>query len=141
LDDLVVPEERYLRPDQRSRVASLEAIWRLTRWFALGLKLADRQGELRTDRDSDSWLVSDAQLCVARLRFDVREEWNSQIEWRSLRDREADNQRDGALIATHRGLRDHAKPGLGNNFTDYSDNLTDQSHGHQRWFVRVLGKL
>ncbi len=141
LYDLVGPEQSVLRPDQRSRVASLESNWQLSPRWSLGTKFADRQGKVRENRDRGAWFVSDAFLGILQVRFDVMEDWNALVEWRNLTSRETDDSRSGALVALYRGVGDYVKLGLGYNFTNYSDDLTDQSYEQRGWFVKLLGKF
>ena len=53
--------------------------------------------------------------------------------------------RAGALAAVSRYFGDHVKVGLrvglGYNFTDFSDDLTDLSYDHQGVFLNVTGSL
>ena len=49
--------------------------------------------------------------------------------------------RVGALAAVSRYLGDHIKLGLGYNFTDFSDDLTDLNFDHQGVFLNLTGTL
>ena len=49
--------------------------------------------------------------------------------------------RGGALVALYRYLGDHFKVGVGYNFTDFSDDLTDLSYNHHGWFFNLVGTL
>ncbi len=49
--------------------------------------------------------------------------------------------RSGALAAVSRYLGDHLKIGIGYNFTDFSDDLTDLSYDHHGAFLNVTGTL
>jgi hypothetical protein len=49
--------------------------------------------------------------------------------------------RSGALTTVSRYFGDHLKVGLGYNFTDFSDDLTDLSFDHQGVFLNVTGSL
>ena len=49
--------------------------------------------------------------------------------------------RSGALLTIYRYLGDHFKVGVGHNFTDFSDGLTDPSYDHQGVFPNVIGML
>jgi hypothetical protein len=52
-----------------------------------------------------------------------------------------DEQRSGALVAVHRYLGKHVKIGVGYNFTDFSEDLTDLSYTHQGAFFNVVGAM
>jgi hypothetical protein len=44
-------------------------------------------------------------------------------------------------VALYRHLGRHFKAGLGYNFTDFSDDLTDLSYTSGGWFINVIGKM
>ena len=52
-----------------------------------------------------------------------------------------DERRSGALVTLSRYLGDHFKVGVGYNFTDFSDDLTDLSYEHHGWFLNLVGTL
>ena len=51
------------------------------------------------------------------------------------------DKRSGARIVVSRYLGRHIKLGVGYNFTDFSDDLTDLSFDHQSAFVNFTGAL
>ena len=59
----------------------------------------------------------------------------------ALRARQAERDRDGALAAISRYVGDHFKVGLGYNFADFSDDLTDLNYDHQGVFLNLTGTL
>ena len=54
---------------------------------------------------------------------------------------EAQDRRAGTLWALYRHVGKNLKFGVGYNFTDFSDDLTDLSYDHQGVFVNVIGQL
>ena len=52
-----------------------------------------------------------------------------------------DDSKAGALLAVSHYFKDHLKLGLGYNFTDFSDDLTDLSFDHQGVFLNITGSL
>jgi hypothetical protein len=52
-----------------------------------------------------------------------------------------DETRSGALATVSRYFGKHFKVGLGYNFTDFSDDLTDLSYDHSGAFLSVTGTL
>jgi hypothetical protein len=50
-------------------------------------------------------------------------------------------QRSGALVAMYRHVGDHVKVGLGYNFTDFSEDLTDLSFRHEGAFFNIVGAM
>jgi hypothetical protein len=49
--------------------------------------------------------------------------------------------RSGALVSISRYFGDHLKLGLGYNFTDFSDDLTDLSFDHHGVFLNINGSM
>ncbi len=126
--------------DQRSRIFSVESIQRVNdRWELTG-KLAARRGELRVDRNAGPWIRSDVQFGAVRAQYHVIHGWDGLIEYRYLATEDADGLRQGALVGLERHLGGHVKLGVGYNFTDFSDDLTDLDYDHNGWFVNLIGK-
>ena len=73
------------------------------------------------------------------MRF--RKDWELLIEGRLLDMPDLSEQRSGALAAISRYVGDHLKVGVGYNFTDFSDDLTDLSYDHSGFFLNVTGSL
>jgi hypothetical protein len=63
------------------------------------------------------------------------------LEARMLDMSDLDESRSGALAMVSRYLGKHVKIGLGYNFTDFSDDLTDLSYDHSGAFLSVTGAL
>ena len=63
------------------------------------------------------------------------------LEARMLDMADLDESRSGALAVVSRYLGKHLKIGLGYNFTDFSDDLTDLSYDHSGAFLSVTGAL
>jgi hypothetical protein len=49
--------------------------------------------------------------------------------------------RSGALVGVYRRLNKHVKAGVGFNFTNFSEDLTDLSFKSHGLFVNVVGAL
>ncbi len=127
---------------QRSHVLSVDGIYDLMPKLSLGGKLGYRIGELRdTSLAGSGWFSSSAWLAVARADWHVVHEWDAIGELRYLAADEAGDAKSGALVGAYRHINQYVKIGVGYNFTDFSDDLTQldyQSHG---WFVNLIGKL
>ncbi len=125
---------------QRSHVFAVDGTAQLTERFALGAKYAYRRGELRASRDDTAdWFSSSSDFLAVRADWYFVEQWDVLIEARRLRVREADDERTGVLAAVHRHFGNHLKIGVGYNFTDFSDDLTDLSFDAHGIFINVLG--
>jgi hypothetical protein len=127
--------------DERSHVVSLEGIYDLNRRWELGSKLAWKRGEVRQNRDEGRWFRTVKRLAVVRGRYHLSRQWDGLIEYRWLDVDEADDNRQGALLGIDRHINAHLKIGVGYNFTDFSDDLTDLDYQNNGWFVNFVGKL
>ncbi|KZN51244.1 OmpA family protein [Pseudoalteromonas luteoviolacea] len=128
-------------PQQRSRVWALDVNYQLTPRWRIGTKLAQRQGELRMGRDTGQWFDSEATLGVLRADYHLMHQWDATLEWRALTVDLAQDRRSGALFALHRHVGEHMKIGVGYNFTDFSDDLTDLDYDSKGWFINLVGKF
>jgi hypothetical protein len=130
--------DEFLDYAQRSHVVSIDAICDLVPWLSVGGKYALRRGELRDTRVGGDWYSSAVDLFVVRWDLHLVREWDVLVEGRRLVVREADSSRSGALAAVYRHLNEHVKLGVGYNFTDFSDDLTDLSYRSRGPFLNVL---
>jgi hypothetical protein len=127
---------------QRSHIMAIDGTYQLTPRFALGAKIAYRVGELRASRDASApWFDSHATFWAVRADYRVVGKWDLLGEIRQLSSREAQDSRLGALVGVYRHLGDHVKIGVGYNFTDYSDDLSDLSYDERGFFVNMIGKF
>jgi len=128
--------------EQRSHVLSLDAIYDLTPKLALGGKVGYRLGQLKdTTIAGSDFFDSQAYLLVARADYHVVKEWDILGELRYLDAKEAQDSKAGALIAVYKHLNQNAKIGIGYNFTDFSDDLTDLDYESKGAFFNIIGKF
>ena len=78
-------------------------------------------------------------MLILRADWHWVKEWDAVVELRKLKGRESADARAGALLAVYRHVAEGVKLGLGYNFTNYSDDLTDLSYRSRGWFLNVLG--
>ncbi|WP_461395022.1 SdrD B-like domain-containing protein [Deferrisoma sp.] len=126
---------------QRSHVFSADATYDLVRWLSVGGKYGLRLGEIRPERDRGEWFSSTAHLAVLRTDLHLVRRWDVLVEGRWLHVEEARDTRRGALAALYRHVGRNLKFGVGYNFTDFSDDLTDLSYDDRGWFVNLVGKF
>jgi hypothetical protein len=126
---------------QRSHVASLDLSYDLTPSWSIGGKYAYRRGEVSLDRENPDFFHNDAHLLILRTDHRFLKDWGALAEVRMLDLPDLDERRSGALLTLYRYLGDHFKVGVGYNFTDFSDDLTDLSYSHHGFFLNVLGSL
>lgn len=126
---------------QKSHVAAVDITYDLTPKITLGGKYAYRLGQISLDREAPVFFDNKASLYVIRGDFRFRENWELLVEGRLLDMPDLNEQRSGALAAVSRYVGDHLKVGIGYNFTDFSDNLTDLSYDHQGFFLNLTGSM
>ncbi|MCC6532384.1 MAG: OmpA family protein [Burkholderiales bacterium] len=123
---------------QRSHVLNVDTMYDVKPWLTLGFKYGLRVGELKDAKVGGDWYSSRADLVIGRIDYHWVKEWDAVVELRRLAVREAQDSRKGALIAVYRHVGEGVKLGVGYNFTDFSDNLTDLSYRSRGVFLNVL---
>ncbi|MCI4567004.1 hypothetical protein [Lysobacter sp. CFH 32150] len=131
-------QEGGVQFDQKSQVLSLEAIYQLDDRWELAGKLASRWGDYRMGRGTGTWLDSRADFAAAQVRYHLIAKWEGLAEYRWLGVRDGGDRR-GWLVGVDRQLGDNFKVGLGYNFTDFSDDLTDLEYDNKGWFLNLAG--
>ena len=66
-----------------------------------------------------------AQLGIVRADLHLVHEWDFVLEGRVLDLKEAGDRKYGALAVLYRHINQNMKVGVGYNFADFSDDLTD----------------
>ena len=128
-------------PKQTSTIFSADVNYDLTRHLTLGAKYGYREGRVSLARGSDQFVSSDAHLGIVRLTYDVAKEWEILGEARTLWVTQARDQRLGALGAIYRNFGNNVKIGIGYSWSDFSDDLTDQSYNSHGPFLNLIGKF
>jgi len=126
---------------QKSHVASLDLTYDVTENWSIGGKYAYRLGQISLDRVDRNFFANNAHLLILRNDLRFLKNWEGSLEGRMLQLPDLDERRSGALVAIYRYLGDHFKIGVGYNFTDFSDDLTDLSYDHQGVFINLIGTL
>jgi hypothetical protein len=126
---------------QKSHIASVDITYDVTSRFSIGGKYAYRLGQVSLDRDDPVFYDNNANLYVIRGDYDFLENWELLVEGRLLDMPDINEHRSGALVSISRYFGDHLKLGLGYNFTDFSDDLTDLSFDHHGVFLNINGSM
>ena len=126
---------------QRSHIGSVDVMFDLTPRWTVGGKYAYRFGQLAQDRENPEFFDSRAHLYVLRADWHFVHRWDALAELRRLDLPDAQDSRSGALVAIYRHLGNHLKLGIGYNFSDFSDDLTQLDYEHQGLFINVVGKM
>ena len=93
------------------------------------------------DRVDPEFFDSRASLYILRADWHFVHKWDALIEARMLDLPDAEDRRSGALLGLYRHVGRNLKFGVGYNFTDFSDDLTDLSFDSQGMFINVIGKI
>jgi len=126
---------------QKSHIAAVDVDYDLSPKWSVGAKYAYRLGQVSLDRESPTFFDNNAHLFVLRSDFDFRKDWELLVELRQLNMPDLGETRSGALAAISRYFGDHLKLGLGYNFTDFSEDLTDLSFDHHGVFLNLTGSM
>jgi flagellar motor protein MotB len=124
---------------QKSHIAALDLSYDVTADWQLGGKYAYRLGQASLDRTQLNFSGNSAQLAVLRVDRRFRKNWDSMGEVRMLTLPDIRQRRRGALAAVYRHIGNNLKAGVGYNFTDFSDDLTDLRYNHKGVFFNLIG--
>ena len=126
---------------QKSHIFSIDTIVDLSRRWSLGGKYAYRLGQVSQDRINVEYFDSSASLYVLRADWHFVHQWDVLVEGRLLDLPEAQDRRSGMLLGVYRHIGKNLKFGVGYNFTDFSDDLTDLDYDSQGFFANLIGKI
>jgi hypothetical protein len=124
---------------QKSHIAAFDLTYDITADWSIGGKYAFRLGQVSLDRVNPKFFDNAAHLGVLRADWRFLKGWESLLELRMLDLPDVSQRRTGALTAFYRYFGEHMKAGVGYNFTDFSDDLTDLSYDNQGVFINVIG--
>ena len=137
----VTPQDTAAQFIQKSHIASIDVSYDLTQQWSLGGKYAYRLGQASLDRVNPQYFDNTAELYIVRIDWHFHQEWEGMIEGRVLDMPDLNERRTGALVAVYRHLGKHVKAGLGYNFTNFSEDLTDMSFKSHGVFMNVVGTM
>ena len=126
---------------QKSHIGSVDVTYDLSDNWSIGAKYAYRIGLVSLEREQPQFFDNKAQLMIVRVDWRLGESWEGLAEGRMLDLLDLNEQRAGALVGIYRYLGEHIKAGVGYNFTDFSEDLTDLSFTHQGVFINVIGSM
>ena len=113
----------------------------LTQQVAIGGKYAYRLGIASLERVNPQFFDNRAQLYIVRIDWRLLKEWEGMLEGRALDMPDLNQVRSGALVGFYRRMGKHVKAGLGYNFTQFSEDLTDLSFKSHGIFMNVVGAM
>jgi hypothetical protein len=126
---------------QKSHIAALDVTYDLTTNWSLGGKYAYRLGQESLDRVHPNFFDNAGQLAVLRVDRRFLKQWESLAEVRTLYLPDISQRRSGALAAIYHHIGKNLKAGVGYNFTNFSDELTDLKYNHKGVFVNLIGSM
>jgi len=124
---------------QKSHIAALDLTYDLTANWSLGGKYAYRLGQESLDRVQPNFFDNPAQLAVFRVDRRFLRDWEGLAEVRTLELPNLGQRRSGVLVAIYHHIGKDLKAGVGYNFTNFSDNLTDLKYKHKGVFLNIIG--
>ena len=124
---------------QKSHIAALDLTYDLTANWSVGGKYAYRLGQESLDRVNPNFFDNPARLAVLRVDWRFLRQWDSLAEVRTLELPNVGQRRRGALTAIYHHIGKNLKAGVGYNFTDFSDDLTDLKYNHRGIFLNLIG--
>jgi len=126
--------------DQKSQILSFEGVFKPSQYWEYAAKLARREGEVRFDRGMGPWFDSGTTFAAAQMRYELRMQWHALAEYRWLSVDHDGGTRQGFLLGLDRDLSKNFRIGVGYNFTEFSDDLTQFDYEHRGWFLNVSGR-
>ncbi len=127
-------------PRQRSHVFSVDASYDISRTWTIGGKLGYRSAQTAPDGAS-AFVQNNAWLAVANARYHLVHDWDALIEVRGLGLDQAGTTDIGVLGAVYKHLGNNLKIGVGYNFGQFSDDLTDLTYDDKGAFINLIAKF
>ena len=124
-------------PRQQSHVFSIDATYDLNPQWTLGGKLGFRISQSSPDAILPM-VDNDAGLAVLNARYHLTHEWDLLLEGRYFEARQSGITETGVLATAYRHFGPNVMLGLGYNFGNVSDDLTDLTVDDQGVFVNLI---
>ncbi len=125
--------------EEKAHVIAAEGAYDLSRKWQLVEKVALKMTDERVT--GFDFTESQTFLSVNRLNYFVDNNWKIGAEYRFLKQKQAKDYKQGALLEISRQIGPYAELGLGYNFTDFNDDLTHLDYTSHGPFIRVTGKF
>ena len=125
--------------EERSHVMSSEFVFDINEHWQISEKFTYKIGEEKVEdfdfSKTHTWLV------IHRLNYKIDNDWMVGGEYRVLTQKEAEDVKKGFLIEAARNIGAYAQVGVGWNFTDFEDDLTELDYRAHGPFLRMTGKF
>jgi hypothetical protein len=126
--------------DERAWVLAVEGVYAINQQWELGGKYAHKKGELRQQRGTGPWFDSTINFYALRARYHMLHTWDGLMEYRWLESVQDKTIKSGLLLGLYKHVGDHVKLGVGFNFTDFNDDLTNLDYDNKGWFLDITAK-
>ncbi len=127
-------------PVQESSVISIEGSYDITQEWTIGAKIGGRSTQSAATSDAE-FTDNDAWLAVVNARYNLIREWDVLIEARMFEAVDAGFTETGALAAAYRQFGANAQVGVGYNFGNFSDDLTDLTFDDEGVFINLVAQF
>ena len=121
---------------EKAFVFSIEGVAELSRLWSLAGKVSSRDGSIKMFRENGDWIDNRVDFYALRLNYHVNHRWDCYGEYRRLIGKDVGSDQKGWLLGVNRIIH-NLKVGIGYNFTDFSDDLTDLDFRDRGWFFRA----
>ncbi len=125
---------------QESHILSFDVEYDLNRFWTIGGKLGLRKS-VSSPSAGVAFQQNDAGLAVVNARYHLVHKWDLLLEARHLEAKQAGLSETAFLGAVYRQIGDNAKIGVGYNFGNFSDDLTDLTYDDEGVFINVIAKF
>ncbi|MBF0593812.1 MAG: DUF11 domain-containing protein [Candidatus Omnitrophica bacterium] len=123
----------------KMQVLSAEGAYDLTDDWQIVEKMAFRIMEEKVA--GFDFATTHTWLLVNRANYRLNQDWKIGAEYRTLAVQEAKDRKSGFLLEAVHSLNDNVELGVGYNFTDFVDDLTNLGYTVAGPYVRMTGKL
>lgn len=130
-----------LMPMQKSHILSADAIYDVSEKFSIGGKFGYRRGEVSSSRTTNDFTKSIAKLGIVRGDYHVVNNWDVFAEGRVLAMPKIKQNNYGFVAGVYRHMNDNIKVGVGYNFGQFSDDISDLTLNDEGSFLNVIGKF
>lgn len=124
--------------DQKSHIFSMEGVYKQNETWEYAAKLAYRKSDTRFNYGKNTWYDSSALFAAAQVRYDLVKKWHVIGEYRALKVKDGGT-KSGFLIGIDKDITDNFRIGFGYNFTDFSDDLTQQDYKYKGFYLNFVG--
>lgn len=127
-----------VHPAEKAQILSLDLIFDLSKKWQITEKIAYKDKMIKINLPSDKWTSSGTYLWINRLNYNLRDDIEIFGEYRFLNNKLADDKRNGFLLGGYKSFANDVKIGLGYNFTNFNDDLSNLNYKSKGWFLNLI---